>query len=231
MGTPTIVPTGLAQGRIHPAAHLSRNLRAASAGALVLGTGLAATSWLVYAESDLTASYTLVATGAGRPDLALALNVLATPFWIASVAVYVFLGRARSPRLAWTGGALLVAGLTALATNMGTEVMTSSLVQNHLIDPRQAAHATVTLDSGPATVMNMMFLLGVGLGIPLTGISLWRSRAVPRTAAALLVAFLLIDLAGEGAGIAAVSVIAHVLAFVAASWVAVAVLRMRPLRP
>jgi hypothetical protein len=114
---------------------------------------------------------------------------------------------------------------------MGTEVMTSSLVQNHLIDPRQAAHATVTLDSGPATVMNMMFLLGVGLGIPLTGISLWRSRAVPRTAAVLLVAFLLIDLAGEGAGIAAVSVIAHVLAFVAASWVAVAALRMRPLRP
>jgi hypothetical protein len=228
MSTPTIAPTSLADARIHPAAYLSRNVRNAAAAALVLGTGLQAASWLVYAEADLTALFTRIADGAARPDLSLALMVLGMPFWIASVAVYVLLGRIRSPRLAWIGGGLLVAGLTGLATNLGTEVMTSSLVQNRVIDPRQAAHATMTLDSVPATVLNLMFLLGVGLGLPLIGISLWRSRAVPRAAAALLVAFLLIDLAGEGSGIATVSVIAHVLAFVAASWVAVAVLRMRP---
>ena len=53
-----------------------------------------------------------------------ALNTHATPFWIASVAVCVLLGRIRSPRLAWIGGTLLVIGLTAL----GNEIMTFSVV-------------------------------------------------------------------------------------------------------
>jgi hypothetical protein len=72
--------------------------------------------------------------------------------------------------------------------------------------------------------------LGVGLGIALTGASLWRSRAVPRTAAALLVVFLVLDVAGQGTAIVALSVIAHVIGFLAAGWIALAVLRVRPLR-
>jgi hypothetical protein len=110
--------------RVHPAARLSPAVRFAAATTLVLGAGLQAASWLVYAGLDLAATCRLVASGAGRPDLSLALNTLATPFWIAGVAAYVLLGRIRSPRLAWIGGTLLMVGLTGLATNHGTEIMT-----------------------------------------------------------------------------------------------------------
>jgi len=61
------------------------------------------------------------------------------------------------------------------------------MVQNAIIDLAQADLAMRSLESPPAVVMNILFLAGVGLGIPLTAASLWRSRAVPRTAAALLV--------------------------------------------
>jgi hypothetical protein len=118
---------------------------------------LQAASWLAYAGLDLAATYRLVAAGAGRPDVSLALNILAAPLWIASVAVYVLLGRIRSPRLAWIGGTLLVIGLSALATNLGTEIMTFSMVQNAIVDPMQADHATRTLESLPAVVVNIMF--------------------------------------------------------------------------
>jgi hypothetical protein len=193
----TALATDLPEDRLHPAARLSPAVRVAAATTLVLGAGLQAASWLVYAGLDLAATYTLVAAGAGRPDVSLALNTLATPFWIASVAVYVLLGRIRSPRLAWIGGTLLVIGLTALATNLGTEIMTYSMVQNAIVDPMQADHATRTLESLPAVVTNIMFLAGVVLGIPLTAAALWRSRAVSRIAAALLVAFLAVDLTGQ----------------------------------
>jgi hypothetical protein len=216
--------------RFHPAATLSLAVRVAAATTLVLGAGLQAASWLVYAGLDLAATYSLVAAGAGRPDMSLALNTLATPFWIAGVAVYVLLGRIRSPRLAWIGGTLLVVGLTGLATNHGTEIMTYSMVQNAIIDPTQADHATRTLESLPAVVTNIMFLVGVVLGIPLTAAALWRSRAVPRIAAALLVAFLAVDLAGQGTGIGAIGAIAHILALIAASWIAVTVMRTPPLQ-
>ena len=121
-------------------------------------------------------------------------------------------------------------GFTMLAANLGTEIMTSFLVRQATITPAQAAQATRTLASLPATVMNLLFLIGVVLGIPLTAVSLWRSRAVPRTAAALLVAFLALDLAGESTS-STLSVIAHVVAVIPAGWIAVTVLRVPPLRP
>jgi hypothetical protein len=78
--------------------------------------------------------------------------------------------------------------------------------------------------------MNLLFLVGVVLGIPLTAVSLWRSRAVPRTAAALLVVFLALDLVGEST-YAVLSVVAHVIAVIPAAWIALTVLRLPPLRP
>ncbi|MGI8457651.1 MAG: hypothetical protein ACR2LI_06030 [Propionibacteriaceae bacterium] len=230
MRTTTTPATVVPGNRLHPAARLSTPLRVAAATTLVLGTGLHAAAWLVYAQPNLTTTYTSVAAGAVRPDLSTALFILGIPFWIASVAVYVLLGRSRSPRLAWTGGALLVVGFTMLAANLGTEIMTSFLARQATIAPAQAAEATRTLASLPATVMNLLFLIGVVVGIPLTAVSLWRSRAVPRTAAALLVVFLALDLAGEST-IAALSVIAHVIAVIPAGWIAITVLRVPPLRP
>jgi hypothetical protein len=218
------------EGQLHPAARLGLPLRVAAATTLVMGTGLHAAAWLIYSEPNLTTTYTAVAAGAIRPDLSSALIILGIPFWIASVTVYVMLGRSRSPRLAWTGGALLVVGFTMLAANIGTEIMTTFLARQAAITPAEADQATRTLTSPSATVMNLLFLIGVVLGIPLTAVALWRSCAVPRTAAALLVVFLALDLVGESAS-AALSVLAHVVAVIPAAWIAVTVLRVPPLRP
>jgi hypothetical protein len=221
----TVVP----EDRRHPAARLSTTLQVAAATTLVLGTGLHAAAWLVYSEPNLTTTFTAVAAGAARPVLSSALILLGIPFWIGSIAVYVMLGRSRSPRLAWTGGALLMAGFTMLAANTGTGIMTAFLVRQATITPAEADQATRSLTSLPATVMNLLFLIGIVLGIPLTAVSLWRSGAVPRTAAALLVAFLAIDLAGEST-FAPLSVLAHVIAVIPAAWIALTVLRRPPLR-
>jgi hypothetical protein len=230
MSTATTPATDQSEHGLHPAARLSTPLRVTAAATLVLGTGLHAAAWLIYSQPNLTTTYTSIAAGAVRPDLSTALLILGIPFWLASSAVYVLLGRSRSPRLAWTGGALLVVGFTMLAANLGTEIMTSFLTRHATITPAQADQATRTLSSLPATVMNLLFLIGVVLGIPLTAVSLWRSRAVPRTAAALLVAFLALDLAGESTN-STLSVIAHLVAVIPASWIAVTVLRVPPLRP
>jgi hypothetical protein len=75
--------------------------------------------------------------------------------------------------------------------------MTYSTVQNAIADPTQAEHAIRTLESLAAVVMNIMFVVGVVHGIPLTAAALWRCRAVPRIGAALLSAFLVVDLKGH----------------------------------
>src|SRR3978361_1593946 len=180
MSTLTTPATDSSEQGIHPAARLSPALRVAAATTLVLGTGLHAAAWLVYSEPNLTTTFSSVGAGAVRPDLSAALFILGLPFWIAIIAVYVLLGRGRSPRLAWTGGALLVVGFPMLAANLGTEIMTSFLARQATITPAQADQATRSLSSLPATVMNLLFLVGVVLGIPVTAVSLWRSRAVPR---------------------------------------------------
>lgn len=64
--------------------------------------------------------------------------------------------------------------------------------------------------------------------MPLTVAALWRSRAVPRGAAALPLAFMVLDVAGQGAQ-AALLVVAHVIPFVAADWIALAVVRRTPI--
>ena len=67
--------------------------------------------------------------------------------------------------------------------------------------------------------MAILFLGGAALGILLTSAALWRSRAVPRGAAVLLVVFFAIDVA------ASQPLIAHVIALVGACWIASSILR------
>jgi hypothetical protein len=55
-------------------------------------------------------------------------DVLAMPFLIASAAVYIMLGRKRSPRLAWIAGIALAAGLVGLAVLQGWEILSYNLV-------------------------------------------------------------------------------------------------------
>jgi multisubunit Na+/H+ antiporter MnhB subunit len=202
----------------HPAAALGRPLRSACAATLLLGTGLQAASFPLLTAADLDGHYEQVAASPGLADVSLVLNVLAMPFLVGGAAVYVYLGQRRSPRLAWTGGLLLASGLVLLATMMGREVITYALAQDGVLPPAEVADLLRTVDTVPAMVVQIVFLLGVALGLLLTAVALWRSRAVPRPAIVGLVAFLVVDIAGR-------PVEAHLLAFLSAGWIAVSVLQ------
>jgi hypothetical protein len=55
---------------------------------------------------DLESWLTWVADNPALANLSKTLDVLFVPFAVGSVVVYVLLGKARSPRLAWVGGFL-----------------------------------------------------------------------------------------------------------------------------
>lgn len=206
----------------HPAAGLSVPARSAAAATLILGTGLQAASWLIFAEPDSAARYIWIAANPGPAEVAKVFDVLAMPFLIGAVVVYVMLGRQRSPRLAWIGGVLLGAGLVGLTAIQGSEVLAFTLAEDDVLDPQTLAEVTDGLSSPSAIAVLALFLPGVAIGLLLTAAALWRSRAAPRPAVLLLVAFLTIDLLGRG-------VEAHLIAFAAATWIAVTLLRARPI--
>jgi hypothetical protein len=187
----------------------------------LLGTGCQAASFLLVAESDSQTLFARIADDPTAVQLAKLLDVLAMPFLVGGVAVYVLLGRQRSPRLAWIGGWLMAVGLIELTALQGWEVLAYSIADDRVLPPSTLARVVDGLSSPAAAAVTFIFLIGVVIGLPLTAVSLWRSGAVPRLAPVLLVGFLVVDLAGRG-------VEAHLIAFAAAALIAVAVLRARP---
>ena len=204
----------------HPAAVLGMPARVAAAATLVLGFALHTASMMIQNtphNSDPTAVMTWVAENPGPAQLAKTLDVLFVPFMVGGVVVYVMLGRLRSRRLAWVSGVLFAGGLIGLASHEGYEAFATTLVAGGTLDP--AAVAAVWLDSSPADIAaQLLFLVGWVIGLPLTVVSLWRSRVVPRPAAALLLLFMIVDLAGR-------RIEGHLLGLAAATWIAVVVLR------
>jgi len=218
MTTTTTKRGELAAGS-HPASSLGMPARLAAAATLVLGFALHLASLVISGtphNSDPTTWMTWVAENPGPAQLSKTLDVLFVPFMVGGVVVYVMLGRLRSRRLAWVGGVLFAGGLVGLASHEGYEAFAYTLVVSGSLDPQGAAG--VLLESSPAdTAAQILFLAGLAIGLPLTVLSLWRSRAVPRAAALLLLLFLIVDLSGW-------RVASHLLGLAGATWIAVVVL-------
>jgi hypothetical protein len=218
-----------------PSAHAqrwTRGVRAAAATVLVVGPALQVAAWtLDPGEGAADPS----AGNLAREELSLALNLASVPPLIGAVAAMVGLARLGSARLAWAGGGLFATGLAALGMLLGGEVVANGLGLDAAIGPAAVDAALLRLETLPTTVMNGLFLLGVGLGVPLTAAALWRSRAVPRAAAGLLVLFLVLDVAGQGAGtgdlpaqLDPLPVVAHVVLLLAGALIARVVLAPPP---
>jgi hypothetical protein len=193
--------------------------RWAAAATLLLGAGFQLASFaLEPANDDTIDRLRWVADHPDRANVAKLADVLAVPFLLGTALVYVLLSRRRSPRLTYAAGALLGFGLVGLATVQGYETAQFGLAQDGRFDLETLADAVDDLTSPAAIAMIVLLLVGAFFGLLGMAVALWRSGAVPRGAVLLIPAFVVVDLILQQ-GLAG-----HAIQFVAASWIAWAVL-------
>jgi hypothetical protein len=110
---------------------------------------------------------------------------LLAAFMVPAVLSLMRLTRQRAPRLTLAGGAVAFTGWLAGLISLGA----SDLLYDHaaqLPDHASAITLVHAVTSDAAFVIpEALFLIGHTLGLLLLGIALWRTRAVPRWAAAL----------------------------------------------
>lgn len=150
--------------------------------------------------------------------IAVTADILAVPFLFGNAAVWLLMARRASTKLAWIGAILLVFGLTGQAMIEGVEMIGYTIAQSDRIDHTTFVDVTNQLSGLPGVVFMAMFFIGASLGIVIAMVAVWRSRAVPRTAAVLPVAFQVVQTVG-------VPFPATVLVLVGLAWMAIAVLR------
>lgn len=175
---------------------------------------------------DTAARLAWVSDHPGAATLAKSLDLVALPFLVAVVVVYVLLSRQRSPALSYVGGSLLVTGLLGLAAVEGFETFAFIAVEDRGFDLPALAEVVDNQMAGPGAVMMVMFLIPALVGMLMIAAALWRSRSVPRTAVALVIAAFLGDaVVVEGAG--APHWTPHVVSLLAGAWIASAIVRAR----
>jgi hypothetical protein len=201
-----------------PATRFTPVGRLAAAATLVLGAAFQLAAFVTEPKHDETSDrFQWIADNPDRADLAKLFDVLAMPFLFGTVIVYVLLSRERSRRLAYTAGILLGCAMVGLSMIQGYETFAFTVVQDGSFDLAALADAFEET-SPPAIAMLLLFIPGAFFGLVTMTIALWRSKAVPLGAVALIPAFIVVDLflsrGLEG----------HVISFVGACWIASAVL-------
>jgi hypothetical protein len=203
-----------------PAARFTPLGRLAAAGTLVVGATCQVLAFALIPDYDKTVDrLQWVAEHPTQAQISKTFDLLAVPFLLGGVIVYVLLARERAPRLAWAGGIQLGLGMCGLMTVQGYETLEFALAQDGRFDLRALADVVDNLSTAPEVAMGIMFIVCAVLGIGVTAVALWRSRAVPRAVPLLLVVFIVTD--------AALSqpLLGHVIALVAAVWVAYSIVR------
>jgi hypothetical protein len=158
------------------------------AAALVIGPlGLVLGSLFAVAGDDDSVPVSL-AKIAAHPSGQRAVIIcdLLAAFMVPAVLYLMRLAGPRAPRLTLTGGAVAFAAWLAGLVSLGA----SDLLYDHaaqLADRASAVSLVHAVTSDAAFVIpEALFLIGHVIGLLLLGIALWRSRAVPRWAAALI---------------------------------------------
>jgi hypothetical protein len=203
-----------------PAARFSRAGRIGAAATLVLGAGLQLAAFGIEPASSETIDrlhWIADHPEQAKPREAVRRARDAVP--VRERLVYVLLSRKRSPRLAYAAGILLGIGLVGLSVVQGSETTMFGLAQDGRFDLVTLADAIDNLTIPPAIAMIVMLLVGGFFGLLGMAVALWRSCAVPRAAVLLIPVFVLMDFVLQQ-GLAS-----HAIQFVAASWIAWAVLR------
>jgi hypothetical protein len=206
-----------------PAATFTRGGRLAAIATLILGASFQVAAFATMPDFDDTAERVRwIGDHTTRADISKVFDILAMPFLLGGVLVYVLLSRRRSPKLAYAGGALLGLGMVGLSMGQGLETLEFALATASRFDPAALAKAVDDISTPPAIVIGVMFLGGVLFGLLVTMAALWRSWAVPRGAVVLIFVFIVCDIALSQ------PLLAHVIALVAALWIASAIYAARP---
>jgi hypothetical protein len=132
-----------------------------------------------------------------------------------------------------SGGSLLgligcgfaLAGAVGTAAYRGVNLAQLQVAQSAL-DQGQVLTAFGQASLGSIVVM-LISAIGLIVGYALLAVGLWRTRAAPRVASALIVAFLVVDIVGLAAGgNKGVLLVAHTLLLVGLGWIGVSILAM-----
>ncbi|WP_431904237.1 hypothetical protein [Nonomuraea sp. bgisy101] len=160
----------------------------AGAAAVLLGTGLCwAAAAIIGPAWSQPESPHWAAAHPTRAGLALTFDILSIPLLIGTMLVWLLLARPGAPRLAWSGAALLTGAAAGQGIVEGVELAGYLIAQSDRIDPLAYSDVLGSGSGLPMVVFEVLFMGGASLGLLLMMIALWRSRAVPRVACALLV--------------------------------------------
>jgi hypothetical protein len=145
---------------------------------------------------------------------------------IPAVLGLLHLLRTRGALLGHIGGGFVLAGAVGAAAYRGVNLGQLQAAQSDL-DQGQVLAAFEQASLGSVVVM-LMSALGLFIGYALLAVGLWRTRAAPRGASALIVAFLVVDIVGLAAagGNKGVLLVAHTLFLVGLGWIGVKMLAM-----
>jgi hypothetical protein len=205
-----------------PAARFTTAGRLAAAGTLVLGSACQLIAFVTIPSFDHTEDrLQWIADHPDRAEVSKLFDFLAMPFLFGTVIVYVLLSRRRSPRLAYAGGILLACGMVGLTATQGFETFEFNAAADGRFDLTALADAVDNISTAPAIAILLLFIPGAFFGLLTFVVALWRSEAVPRGAIALIPLFILTDFFLQQ------GVLGHAIAFVAASWIALALLTTR----
>ena len=144
---------------------------------------------------------------------------------IPAVLGLLHLLRSGGALLGHIGCGLVLAGAVGAAAYRGVnlgqlQVVESALNQGQLL----TAFAQPSLGS---LVVMLISAIGLVIGYALLAVGLWRTRAAPRGASGLIVAFLVVDIVGLVAGgNKGVLLVAHTLLLVGLGWIGVKILMM-----
>jgi hypothetical protein len=144
---------------------------------------------------------------------------------IPAVLGLLHLLRARGTLLGHIGGGFALAGAVGAAAYRGVNLAQLQVAQSGL-DQGEVLAAFGQASLGSVVVM-LMSAIGLIVGYALLAVGLWRTRAAPRGASGLIVAFLVVDIVGLAAGgNKEVLLVAHTLLLVGLGWIGVRILAM-----
>jgi hypothetical protein len=144
---------------------------------------------------------------------------------IPAVLGLLHLLRARGALLGHIGCGFALAGAVGAAAYRGVNLGQLQVAQSGL-NQGQVLAAFGQASLGSVVVM-LISAIGLIVGYALLAVGLWRTRAAPRGASALIVAFLVVDIFGLAAGgNKGVLLVAHTLLLVGLGWIGVRMLAM-----